>query len=122
MVKQCVKNANSLNAAFMCSFLSLTIYRCLIKITESEFSRRKNENMTRSCCFVSFFFFFTEPEKKILTLNHYEQVIVSYSVAVMYKLSWYVIPLCEPNTGLIDLNMLYFCITVICYLFTFGMI
>lgn len=40
----------------------------------------------------------------------------------MYKLSWYVIPLGEPNTGLIDLNMLYFCIAVICYLFTFGMI
>lgn len=75
--------------------------------------------MKRSCWVL---FFFTKPEKKILTLNHYEQVIVSYSVAVMYKLSWYVIPLCEPNTGLIDLNMLYFCITVICYLFTFGMI
>lgn len=68
------------------------------------------------------FFFFTKHEKKILTLNHYEQVIVSCSVAVMFKLSWYVIPLCEPNTGLIELNMLYFCITVICYLFTFGMI
>lgn len=65
---------------------------------------------------------FFKHEKKILTLNHYEQVIVSCSVAVMYKLSRYVIPLCEPNTGLIDLNMLYFCITVICYLFTFGMI
>lgn len=70
----------------------------------------------------SFFFFLIKLEKKILTLNHYEQVIVSYSVAVMYKLSWYVIPLREPNTGLIDLNMLYFCIGVICYLFTFGMI
>lgn len=103
--------------AFMCSFLSLTIYKCLIRITESEFSKNKSEeNMKRSCCFS------TKPEKKILTLNHYEQVIVSYSVAVMYKLSWYVIPLCEPKTGLIDLNMLYFCITVICYLFTFGMI
>lgn len=67
-------------------------------------------------------FFLLKQEKKIVTLNYYEQVIVSRSVAVTYKLSRYVIPLCEPNTGLIDLNMLYFCITVICYLFTFGMI
>lgn len=89
------------------------------KITESEFSRRKlKKNVKRS----RFDFFFTKYEKKILTWNHYEQVIVNCSVAVMFKLSWYVIPLCEPNTGLIELNMLYFCITVICYLFTFGMI
>lgn len=105
--------------AFMCSFLLLTIYRCLIKSQNQNFlgeNRRKREKK------LLLLFFFTKREKKILTLNHYEQVIVSYSVAVMYKLSWYVIPLCEPNAGLIDLNMLYFCITVICYLFTFGMI
>lgn len=90
------------------------------KISESEFSRRKSKKTWKVVVFL--LFFFTKHEKKILTLNHYEQVIVSYSVAVMYKLSWYVIPLCEPNAGLIDLNMLYFCITVICYLFTFGMI
>lgn len=47
-------------------------------------------------------------KKKILTLNYYEQAIVSRSVAVMYKLSWYVIPLCEPNTGLIDLKHVVF--------------
>jgi len=54
-------------------------------ITESEFPRRKLNRTWED-------FFFTKPEKKILTLNHYEQVIVSRSVAVKYKLSLYVIP------------------------------
>lgn len=64
---------------------------------------------------------FYKNEQKIQALNSYEPVIVGRSVAVTYCHGmWF--PLCEPDTGFIELNMLYFCITVICYLFTFGMI
>lgn len=75
MVKQCVKK-KGLNMAFMCTFLSLTIYRCLIKITESEFSRRKTEEkIEKLLLFFFFVVFYKNLKKKILTLNHYEQVI-----------------------------------------------
>lgn len=77
--------------AFTCSFVSLTIYKCLLK--------SQNQNFLGGNCGKKGFFF-TKAEKKILTLNHYEQVIVSSSVAVMYKLSLYVIPLCEPIQAL----------------------
>lgn len=51
--------------AFMCSFLSLTIYRCLIKITESEFSRRKTEEKIEKMLLFCFFrCFLQKPEKE----------------------------------------------------------
>lgn len=53
-------------------------------------------------------------------MNQTEPGNVSFCVAVMSEASWCVPPLPEPSAGLIDL--LYFCIPVICSLFTFGMI
>lgn len=100
-----VLKKKGLNMAFMCSFLSLTIYRCLIKITESEFSRRKTEEKIEKLLLFFFLLFFTKTwKRKFWHWITMSRLFVSYSVAVMYKLSWYVIPLCEPNTGLIDLK------------------
>lgn len=63
--------------AFMCSFLLLPIYRCLtnprIRIFYEKLRKRENK------CLV----FFQYEKKIILTLSHYEQVIVTCSVAVM---------------------------------------
>lgn len=116
MVKLCVKkNAKSLIVVSKCSFLSLLYIHVLWKWQNQKFLGEKWRKHKKLC-------FFYKTWREYSDVKSLWADIVSRSVAVMYKLSWYVIPLCEPNTGLIDLNMLYFCITVICYLFTFGMI